>query len=72
MAAPAKVGSFHVQDRFDEPSLSMKDGQSMVDLPQIKVFAHATTTKYPRHVVSGTTVDAIADKNMNEIKDLKE
>lgn len=67
MAAPAKVGSFSIQNKFDEPSLSMQEKQSLIDLPQIRT----TPIKYPRHVVSGTTIDAIADKNMNQIKDLK-
>ena len=58
---------------MDEQSLSI-DHKSMLDLPIIQSAINSASRKTyagPKHVVSGTTVDAIADKNLNEIKDLK-
>ena len=36
-------------------------GELSISLPKIK---------YPKHVVSGTTIDAVADKNIADIKEL--
>ena len=47
-----------------KPSLYESMGSLDIALPKIK-------QKYPRHVVSGTTIDAIADKNMKNITSLE-